>query len=221
VFESAAAERWGLAYRWHLRGWLPRPKGALIADLACGNGKLLYFLKQQGYSNLYGVDISPDQVALARHVVPDVVQADVLESLVDKKHQFDLIVSLDFIEHLSREEALRFLNLCHTSLKPGGRLILQTPNADSPFGLQICFGDITHEWVYNVNLLTRLLRGAGFVNIQPREQGPVPWGYSLFSTVRWIVWRMIRTGLQLWNLSETGERLPVMTRVFLISGMTR
>lgn len=221
VFDLPSAKRWGRAYRWYLRGWLPEQKNATISDLGCGNGRLLYFFKEQGYTNLVGVDISPDQVVLAQQVVSNVVQMNALDWLTDKRRQLDLIVSLDFIEHLYRDEVLNFLDLCHASLKPGGRLILQTPNADSPLGLQICFGDITHEWMYNVNLLTRLLRGAGFVNIQPREQGPVPLGYSLLSTSRWIVWRMIRTGLQLWNLSETGERLPVMTRVFLISGMTR
>ena len=186
MFESSAATRWGKAYRWYLRQWLPESKDAVIADLACGNGNLLYFFQQSGYRNLHGVDISQDQVAMARQVLPNVVEANVLEWLVDRRRQFDLIVSLDLIEHFHRDEALRFLDLCFTSLKPGGRLILQTPNTDSPFGLQICFGDITHEWAYNANQLTRLLRRVGFVNIEPREQGPVPWGYSLTSTARWL-----------------------------------
>jgi hypothetical protein len=46
----------------------------------------------------------------------------------------------------------------------------------------------------------------------------VPWGYSLASTARFLLWRLIRAGLQLWNLAETGSRLPVLTRVFLIKG---
>jgi len=69
-----------------------------------------------------------------------------------------------------------------------------------------------------VNQLARLLRRAGFVAIEAREQGPVPWGYSLASTARFLVWRLIRAGLQLWNLAETGATLPVLTRVFLIKG---
>ncbi len=218
-FDAAAADRWGRAYTWYLRRWLPDRRDAAIADLACGQGRLLYRLKLRGYTNLSGVDIAPDQVALARQIVPAVEQADVLEWLALHPERFDCLVGLDIVEHFTREEALRFLELCWTALKPGGRLILQTPNADSPFGLQIRYGDITHEWAYNVNALTRLLRRAGFTAIEPREQGPVPWGYSVASTARFVLWRAIRAGLQLWNLAETGARLPVLTRVFLISAL--
>jgi hypothetical protein len=120
---------------------------------------------------------------------------------------------------LQRHEALRFLDLCRAALKPGGRLILQTPNADSPFGLQMRYGDLTHEWVFNANQLGRLLKRTGFRSIEPRSQGPIPWGYSWRSTLRWLLWLPIQTGLQLWNIAETGARLPVLTRVFLISGV--
>lgn len=216
AFDTAAAGRWGRAYACYLRGWLPARREAAIADLACGQGRLLHWLKLRGYTNLSGVDIAPDQVALARQVVPAVDQADVLEWLARHPERFDLLIGLDIVEHFARDEALRFLELCWGALKPGGRLILQTPNADSPFGLQIRYGDITHEWAYNVSQLTRLLRRAGFTAIEPREQGPVPWGYSLVSTARFVIWRVIRAGLQLWNLAETDARLPVLTRVFLI-----
>ena len=217
-FDAGAADRWGRAYGWYLRGWLPARRDAAIADLACGQGRLLHWLKLQAYTNLFGVDIAPDQVALARQVVPSVDQADALEWLARHPERFDLLIGLDIVEHFARDEALRFLELAYAALKPGGRLVLQTPNADSPFGLQHRYNDITHEWAYNVNQLARLLRRAGFVAIEPREQGPVPWGYSLASTARFLVWRLIRAGLQLWNLAETGARLPVLTRVFLIKG---
>ncbi|MDT7920313.1 MAG: class I SAM-dependent methyltransferase [Meiothermus sp.] len=214
-FDPAAAARWGRAYGWYLRGWLPARRDAAIADLACGQGRLLYWLKSLGYTSLYGVDIAPDQVALARQVA-NVDQEDLLSWLAERPERFDLLIGLDIIEHFARDEALRFLELAYAALKPGGRLVLQTPNADSPFGLQVRYGDITHEWAYNVNQLARLLRRAGFVAIEAREQGPVPWGYSLASTARFLVWRLIRAGLQLWNLAETGATLPVLTRVFLI-----
>lgn len=221
IFDASAAERWGKAYRWYLRGWLPEHKGAAIAELACGYGRLLYFLKQIGFTNLCAVDISPDQVALARQVTCNVDQANVLDWLAERKQQFDSIIALDLVEHFTRIEVLRFLDLCFCALKPGGRLILQTLNADSPFGLQHRYGDITHEWAFNTNQLTRLLRRAGFAEVQPREQGPVPWGYSFASTGRWVVWRAIRAGLQVWNLAETGAPLPALTRIFLFSGVRR
>lgn len=219
LFDAAAARRWSKAYRWYFRNWLPKRSDARIVELGCGNGCMLYFLKALGYTNISGVDLSEDQVALARQVIANVVHANALDWMDRTQQQFDLVVSLDLIEHLSREEVLRFLDSCFRIMSPNGRLILQTPNADSPFGMQVRYGDITHEWAFNVNQLTRLMKRAGFSDISAREQGPIPLGYSFASTSRWIVWQAIRSALQLWNLAETGRTLPVLTRVFLIQAV--
>src|SRR5690349_17807170 len=77
TFDVAEASRWGKAYDYYLRGWMPEPQ-ARIVDIACGSGRLLLFFKQRGYTSLLGVDISPDQVARAKQVVPTVVQSNAL-----------------------------------------------------------------------------------------------------------------------------------------------
>jgi len=216
-FDKQAAARWGRAYEYYLRGWLPESKDARIADLACGYGRLLYFFWERGYRHITGVDISPDQVARAREVIPDVHQMHVLDFLEAHRGEFDLLTALDLIEHLTKVEVLRFLNGCFAALKPGGRLVLQTPNADSPFGMGMALNDITHEVAFNPNALGRLLAQAGFSQIEAREVGPVPWGYSLASSVRFVVWQAIRAGLVVWNLAETGSTgSRVLTRNFLI-----
>ncbi|MCX7902539.1 MAG: methyltransferase domain-containing protein [Burkholderiaceae bacterium] len=217
-FDEAAARRWGRAYDWYLRGWLPMSKQARIVDLACGYGRLLHFFRERGWRNITGVDISPDQVRRAREVVADVHEANVLDFLEERRGQFDLITALDLIEHLTKDEALRLLAGCRAALKPGGRLVLQTPNADSPFGMAVRYGDFTHEICFNPNLLSRLLALHGFAAVEAREVGPVPWGYSLASTLRWSVWKAIRAGLQLSNLAETGDvGSRILTRTFLVS----
>ncbi|HZM34873.1 MAG TPA: class I SAM-dependent methyltransferase [Burkholderiales bacterium] len=218
-FDAITAARWGKAYRYYLRDWFPKEYSARIGELACGNGKLLHLLKELGYTNLYGVDISADQVASARQVVATIDHGNALDWLAERGGFFDLLIALDFIEHLHRHEVLRFLDLCQAALKPGGRLILQTPNADSPFGLGMRYNDPTHEWAFNANQLGRLLMRAGFGCIECRCQGPIPWGYSWRSTLRWFLWLPIQTGLQIWNIAETGTGLPVLTRVFLISAL--
>jgi len=43
--------------RWQV--FLPREKGAPVLDLGCGCGEFLYFLHREGYTNLHGVDVSP------------------------------------------------------------------------------------------------------------------------------------------------------------------
>jgi len=219
AFNEAAAWHWGRAQRYYFRQWLPEDKNAKIVDLACGGGKLLYFFKRMNYTNVAGVDISPEQVKLARQVTSDVEEANVLDWLEAHPASFDLITGFDIVEHFHKDEVLRFLDACYGALKPGGRLILQTPNAESPWGMSIRYGDFTHEVGFNPNALSRLLALATFRRIESRELGPVPTGHSLKSSVRWLIWQTIRGCLKLWNLAETGGAgSGVFTRVFLISG---
>ncbi|HOQ47995.1 MAG TPA: methyltransferase domain-containing protein [Bryobacteraceae bacterium] len=217
VFDRLAARRWGRSYRYYLRGWLPSSRDARILDVACGGGKLLQFFIDAGYRDVHGIDLSSEQVMLARQVTPHVVQANALDFLADHPARFDLITGLDIIEHFRKEEILTFLDLCYAALKPGGRLVLQTPNAESPWSMHYRYGDLTHELAFNPNALTRLLSLVGFTATEARETGPVPWGYSTPSTLRWLAWQLIRAGLKLWNLAETGDAgSGVLTRVFLV-----
>ena len=217
VFDEAEAARWGQAYDTFLKGWLPENKDAAILEVGCGGGKLLYFLKSRGYSHLQGVDISPEQVALARQVSKDVVEADAIKFLESHKARHDLIIGLDIVEHFRKDEVLRFLDACHAALKPGGRLILQTPNAESPWGTHHRYNDFTHEVGFNPNSLERLLALVGFSDIMAREAGPVVHG--AFSLGRYVIWKIIRAGLSIWNLAETGSKgSGIYTRVFLMTG---
>lgn len=217
TFDAETAERWGRAYDHYLRGWLPEMKSARIADLASGNGSMLYFLKQRGYTNLAGTDVSPEQVALSRQVVPDVRQQDAVTFLKDQPNSFDLLTGFDVIEHLSKDEALEFLDACYAALKPGGRLILQTPNAESPWGTQLRYADPTHENAFTPDSLRRIMNLCGFADVESRELGPVPWEYSAASTARYVLWRVLRQNLILWNYIETGSAgSGVFTRVFNI-----
>ncbi len=218
TFDAIKSLRWGSLYRHYLRGWLPENKESNILDVACGGGGLLYFYKVMSFKKISGVDISPEQVRIARQVTPNVTEADILKFLDTQTDTYDLISGLDIIEHFHKPEIFKFLDLCHSSLKSGGRLILQTPNAESPWGSVHRYNDFTHEVGFNPNSLGRLLSLAGFVDIEVREVGPVPFGHSIISTGRYFIWQAIRAGLKLWNLAETGAAgSGVFTRVFLIS----
>ena len=133
---------------------------------------------------------------------------------------FDLITALDLIEHLHKDEVLRFLDGCCAALRPGGRLILQTPNADTPWAASIRYGDFTHEVCFNSNSLGRLMRLSGFSKVIGREQEPVPKRYGMASIARSILWQFIRLPLQFYNMVETGgPGSGIYTRVFLMSGV--
>jgi len=220
VFNTNSAIRWGKAYDWYFRNWIPEDKNIRIADLGCGSGFLLHFFKERGYTNLYGVDMSLEQVTLSRQVIEKISHDNVLHFLQINEHAFDLITALDLIEHFNKDEVLTFLDGCYNALRPGGRLILQTPNAESPFASSVRYGDFTHEVSFQLNSLSYLLRLSSFANITSHEQGPIPIGYSLTSTLRFTLWQIFKYLLRFYNIVETGgASSSIFTRVFLISGV--
>lgn len=197
-----------------LKKWLPLNKNISYLDVACGAGQLLFGFKTMGYNNITGIDVSPEQVAVAKKVCENVFQGDAIEFLSTRPNTFDLITAIDIIEHLDKDEMFDFLDVTYTSLKPNGRLIIQTPNAESPFGHKIRYCDLTHENSFDSTSLNSALKIAGFVNFQIQECGPVIHGP--FSFLRWLLWKYISLKLIIWNLAETGNTgSGVYTRVFL------
>lgn len=51
-----------------IKSFFPTNKGAAILDIGCGHGALLYFARQDGCYNAKGVDVSVQQVSLAKQV---------------------------------------------------------------------------------------------------------------------------------------------------------
>ena len=214
--DSRTIKCWTQGYDTYLKGWMPQRKDASILEVACGSGRLLHFFKARKYINITGVDISPEQVQLAKKVVEAVVQADILDFLEKADKTYDLIIGLDIIEHFQKDEVLRFLDACYKALKPHGRLILQSPNGESIFGTTVFSGDFTHEVLFTPTGLQRLLNLYHFCNIEIRETGPVIHG--LVSAIRHVTWQVVRLLIKAWNLIETGDcGTGVFTRVFLIS----
>ena len=220
IFDRAAADRWAPCLDYYLRGWLPGDRDAGVVDLGCGDGRMLYLLSKKGYRNLTGVDASASQTAIARQVVDAVETTDALPWLRGCAARFDLLLAVDVIEHLDKDEALEFIDLCASRLRPGGRLIIQTPNAASPFFGAVRYGDYTHEQAFTPTSLAALLTRAGFARVEAREAGPVPWRYSLRSTLRYGCWRIVSLALALVDLIETGSAgAAILSRVFLVSAV--
>lgn len=178
-------------YKRQILPYFPADKGASIVDLGCGPGHLLYCLQKEGYTNTSGVDISAQQIETAKKAgVRNLVNEDVISFLRKKKNTFDAIVSQSMIEHLTRDEIFEFLDLAHAALKPGGVMIIRTPNASGIFGASIVFCDLTHEVGFTPVSMSQALRLCGFTDIRIFGEAPVP--TDLKSAIRLRLWNIVK-----------------------------
>ncbi len=195
----------------------PSARDATILDLGCGHGALIHFARKADYTNIRGVDRSPQQVAEANHLgINGVSEGDLMEtlhSLGDGSQ--DMVVAFDVIEHFTKEEVISFIDEVYRVLCKGGKWIIHTPNAESPFGGRMRHWDFTHELAFTRTSITQLLKSSGFSHITCHEDTPIPHG--LKSAVRWVLWKAIRGILRLYLAAETGagEKTCVFSQNFL------
>ena len=104
--------------------------GECVADIGCGDGHLCAQLKSRGWERVVGVDVSRTRIAAARRLYPNVTfYHQPLRETDVKDGTFDLMIMDNVIEHLaSPQRAIE--ELCRY-LKPGGRLLVITPNMES------------------------------------------------------------------------------------------
>lgn len=209
-------QQWAGAAAALLRNWLPPDRKAPILDMGCGDGKFLFMLEQMGYTDLTGVDLSPEQIERARQWCPGarIIQGDVRAFLQDNAERFQLISGFDVIEHFHKDELLSLLSLIKRALTTGGRVIFQTPNAVSPWAGTVSYGDFTHEWFFTPGGLANLLNLQGFTKFEARACAPRIHG--LKSLVRACLWQLLKLSYVLVNLIETGGGHNwIYTRVFV------
>ncbi len=202
TYDEKFYENWARVAMGRIRRLLPERKDAAICEVACGHGGLLYALKRLGYTNMVGIDISAEQVELARKIWPNVILGDAVEFLQNRPGTFDLIVAFDFLEHFRKEEVFRTLDVFYAALREGGRVILTTPNAESPLATD-AWGDFTHEVTFTPNSMKQILQIVGFNEVQVLPAEPVPHG--VFSTIRWILWQGFKALIYFYNLVETSR----------------
>ena len=102
---------------------LPLPSGARVLDAGCGSGRTLEELVD--YGEVYGIELDPQALEVARSRGIGEVRMGRLEELPWPDQAFDLITCLDVIEHTPDDRvALRELRrVC----KPGGWLLVTVP----------------------------------------------------------------------------------------------
>ncbi len=94
-------------------------KNSQILDMGCGEGVFVEELVSQGFKNVLGIDLNYSSELVKKE--------NILETSFSPK-QFDIILLLDVIEHMSFREQEKALKEIKRILKNDGKLIISIPN---------------------------------------------------------------------------------------------
>jgi 2-polyprenyl-3-methyl-5-hydroxy-6-metoxy-1,4-benzoquinol methylase len=179
-----------------------------------GTGNMLpIYIDQLGYSHVSMANkwrsLSLDAEHLAKFVATDKYHCDYFDAEVERFPYddgiFDTVVCSEVIEHLKQDPAHMIAEI-NRVLKPGGRLILTTPNITSVFALyRLLSGAHPQVWSvytgkdgdrhnreYTPAEIRKLLQWAGFsdVDLKTFSLGKIPFKLKLISSWIFLPWTL-------------------------------
>jgi SAM-dependent methyltransferase len=221
---------------WTIRGRLPkypipawpdRPpsrSGQLLVDLGCGWGRWSLAAATAGYRAL-GVDIHLDAVQAANRVSREIrSECDFVCSEVDRlpfrDASVDFVFSYSVLQHIERTTVQRVFLEAKRILKPGGRILVQLPNAYGALsivqqlrrGYREAKADSFEMRYWSPRQIAELFRRVDFAPVRLRSDGffsqnPQLSDLSLLSTFGGIVVRTSDT------LARLANAMPALARL--------
>ena len=102
-----------------------------VLDIGCGRGEWLRLLSEHNYES-EGVDLSHTMVDLCLLEGFKATQGDAIAYLENKDdNSVHVITAFHVVEHLPFEHMVRLFDQCLRVLKPGGKIIFETPNPEN------------------------------------------------------------------------------------------
>ena len=148
-----------------------------VLDIGCGSGELLEILAESGI-RAYGIELSDVLASADRDRGLDVRVDDALHHLAElPESTLGAVVALHVVEHLDTDTLLEMLDLALRALRPGGVLILETPNPGNvTVGANGFYLDPTHQHPLPSSLLEFFVSIRGFteVSILPLSRSTNP-----------------------------------------------
>lgn len=188
---------------WHihkeLRRFMRHKQGVRqVLDAGSGFGQYTYFLsRKQASWNIHAVDLKEDEIAASKTFFDQAGIKNVVFEVEDltgfvRPHTYDLILSVDVMEHIEEDEQV-FQNFFR-SLKKNGLLLISTPSDRGGSGVtreeDTSFIDEHVRDGYGAKEMAQKLKKAGFQRVETRytygKPGKISWQLSMRAPITLI-----------------------------------
>ena len=144
-----------------------------VADLGCGRGLFLTEAKSQGKA-VEGCELDPEACEHCQaHELPVTLQDCCAFLRAKEENSLGAIVASHLLEHLSLSQMDDLLNLAHSRLKAGGKLLVELPHPGSLVGLVSFSKDPSHHRPIHPETMAFLLEQKGFEQVKTHFLDPV------------------------------------------------
>ena len=151
-----------------------------ILDVGCGRGEWLELLKAEGFK-AQGVDINPVLVNECKERGLEVFDGDAISFLRELPDAgLSVLTAFHMIEHLPLKTLIALLDEALRVIKPGGRVIFETPNPENLIvGACNFYADPTHRNPLHPELTKFIVEERGFCSVSLHRLHPVGKDYGL------------------------------------------
>ncbi|MES2213789.1 MAG: class I SAM-dependent methyltransferase [Patescibacteria group bacterium] len=161
------------------------PGTGRVLDVGCGDGRSLLQLEALGYE-AHGIEADENIRRIKDELRLD-IYIGTIEDYPSLPEKFDIIIANQLIEHIINLES--FMNSAYKLLKPGGTIIMSTPNAGSiqrfMFGRAWVNWHIPyHQQIFTKDSLRLLLEKFGFSVTETRTVSPTAWTLHHLHAIR-------------------------------------
>jgi 2-polyprenyl-3-methyl-5-hydroxy-6-metoxy-1,4-benzoquinol methylase len=157
----------GQFYRVNYMRYMPEDRDSRILVISCGPGYFVNMLREEGYTNVSGIDSDATKVEHAVRRGLDCHVATAFEELQESDEPYGAVICEQELNHLTKSEMVDFLKLVREKLAPGGRIICHGLNGANPIvGAETLAQNFDHFNTFTTYSLQQVLEYSGFRNIQ-------------------------------------------------------
>lgn len=176
------------------------PATANILDFGCGFGQNVRAIKQHGFANVCGADVSPQALKHCRESGIEVFDVSAgFDELETSGRRFDFIVTTHVLEHIPKDQVIGVLTRLRGLLSADGALLVAVPNAQAYTGCYWAYEDFTHHTLYTSGSLLYILRSAGFSKTELLDRHAVAGSKLLPRAVRLSFAALYRLNYGFWK----------------------